>query len=407
MWESSAVTPWSRRVAGAAIALGSLTSAGPAGAGTTSTLAPITVSFVSARVGWVLGARPCAARSYCLGLARTTDGGRNWSAVTLPTPLASPQRTDPVARAVPGLSLTVASAGTAWLYGATTTSGGDVTTAIPLWSTFDGGRHWVAVSLRTLGLTAVAAMSVRGTTAYVVGWTSTGVALVRTAPVGSSRWSPAPLPRLDLPAGGGEGLADFVDAPGRTWLVVGNDRGVSAGASVSGTGPWRSWTGACHAVGDSYSVPVALTATRMLATCVMGGFASPLSPRAPTGASLGSQWLYQSSDGGRTFTAVAPIPSRPFSALVPIPGVPAAPAPGVIVAGGGIGANATPALLRSADGGRTWRAVLARPVVQADFPGSRVGYAIALDGTTRGLLTSHDAGAHWSALPVRLPNVAN
>ena len=50
-------------------------------------------------------------------------------------------------------------------------------------------------------------------------------------------------------------------------------------------------------------MPAASTANNLVAICVMGGFAFPLSKSAPPGAKLGSTWAYFSGNGGQSFQA--------------------------------------------------------------------------------------------------------
>jgi hypothetical protein len=83
----------------------------------------------------------------------------------------------------------------------------------------------------------------------------------------------------------------------------------------------------------------------------MGGFAYSLSPSAPPGATLGSNWLYFSSDGGRTFRSGPELKPRNFY----FSGVLASPAPGVVVLSRGPGGVDN--LMESFNDGRTWRDV--------------------------------------------------
>jgi hypothetical protein len=78
-----------------------------------------------------------------------------------------------------------------------------------------------------------------------------------------------------------------------------------------------------------------------------GGFCFPLSKSAPHGATLGSWWLYFSSDGGQSFVAGPRLGGNGF----PFTGLLASPAPGTIFLGYGSG---QPELLASFDGGRSW-----------------------------------------------------
>ena len=77
----------------------------------------------------------------------------------------------------------------------------------------------------------------------------------------------------------------------------------TAAPAWAADGHWLPWKPPCASVGDGYAVPAASSTLDLVAVCVMGGFADPLSPSAPHGATLGSAWLYVSHDGGARFTA--------------------------------------------------------------------------------------------------------
>ena len=161
------------------------------------------------------------------------------------------------------------------------------------------------------------------------------------------------------------------------------------------TGAWTAWTPPCRSVGGTFAVP-AVTGDDMAAVCVMGGFASPLSPAAPRGARLGSSWLYVSHDAGRTFTAAAEL-----GALGTSFGPVAEPVPGTILVGrSAAGSNELEA---SFDGGLRWTTVAHGPVSYLGFTTPTQGVAITQSpsGGRAALLMSDDGGHRWRtvALP--------
>jgi hypothetical protein len=275
---------------------------------------PYSVTFVSPNTGWALGTAPCASAGHCLALRETTDRGRSWFARPLPAALlaAAEHRVGGMPADLaqgPGSGLNVRFANTSdgWIYGGLARTPSELSgTEIEavLWSTHDGGLIWKQQPLIGLGeQDAIFDVEASRGTAYLMESTKTyGNLVIMSSPVSSDSWHVSNTAALGGPAGGGEQAGSFVLAGSSGWLVEGNDRGTTGSAQLE-DGRWVAWTPPCAAVGHSFSIPAASTSSNLVASCVMGGFAYPLSKSAPRGAKLDSIWLYFSSDGGKSFAA--------------------------------------------------------------------------------------------------------
>lgn len=125
----------------------------------------------------------------------------------------------------------------------------------------------------------------------------------------------------------------------------------------------------------------------MVAMCVIGGFASPLTSAAPRGVRLGSSWPYVSHDADRTFTAAAEL-----GALGTFFGPVAEPVARTIL----IGRSAADSgeLKASFDSGRSFATVAHGPVVYVGFTTSTQSVAITRSPADAygGMLISSDGG---------------
>jgi hypothetical protein len=262
-----------------------------------------------------------------------------------------------------------------------------------LWGTEDGGRTWQPIRLAWVGNDgSILDLEAAAGTAYLMAIANPGRVTIASTPVVSERWRRSRQIPLPLPAGGAEPSGSFVLEGKRGWLVEGNDRGVSGSAMLDPSGAWTTWRAPCRSVGGSYTVP-AVTGDELAAVCVIGGFASPLSPAAPRGARLGSSWLYLSRDGGRTFSAAVEL-----GALGTFFGPVAEPAPGTILLARSRASSG--ALEASFDGGREWTTVARVPVVYLGFTTPLQGVAISQSpaGGEAALLMSYDGGHSWQTI---------
>jgi photosystem II stability/assembly factor-like uncharacterized protein len=123
----------------------------------------------------------------------------------------------------------------------------------------------------------------------------------------------------------------------------------------------------------------------------MGGFASPLSKSAPRGATVGSSWLYFSTDGGRTFRAGPEL--RPVEGF--FYGLLASPTPRVIVVSGDVGDSKD--LTASFDGGTHWTNVYRGQLFFLGFTSATQG--VGLVRSSKGastMIMTFDGGHHWA-----------
>jgi photosystem II stability/assembly factor-like uncharacterized protein len=357
---------------------------------------PASVTFTSSKHAWALGTAPCRSAGACLQLRESTDGGRTWSLQALPAALltAADRRVggapaDLYEGAGAALNVRFADARDGWIYGGLAVAakpGGPVTgiRAI-LWSTHDGGASWKQQALRGLGEEdAIYDLEAARGSAYLMESNPANDVSVKSSPVSQDDWQPSSSVTLTSPAGGCEQGGSFVLAGASGWLVEGNDRGTTGSAQLAG-GRWLSWTPPCASVGHSFAVPAASTPRDLVAVCVMGGFAYGLSRSAPPGASLGSPWLYFSSNGGKSFAAGRELPaSVGFDVL-------ASPAPGVILAG----ANT---LSASFDAGEHWSVVYRGELSYLGFtsPSQGVGIVHSGSGAASTMIMTFNGGRSWA-----------
>jgi photosystem II stability/assembly factor-like uncharacterized protein len=350
---------------------------------------PASFSFVSPGRGWVLGSVPCTAARGCLGLRETTDGGQAWSNLPIPSELQAQVRKGDGPGAYGGIinSMNVhfANVSDGWIYNS----------ALPIiWSTHDGGRVWHEISSLHLGTYgSIFDVDSSGGVAYMIAAKGDGrVALFRSSTSRDS-WSVVSTPALELPAGGGEPGGNIVLKGTSGWLMVGNDRGVSASLQLNPSGTWTAWNGPCEPVGNSYFVPAVMTAQKLAVVCTMGGFASPLSKSAPPGATIMSNWLYFSSNEGRSFHY------GPELSANWIPELLAAPSPQVLLlVQANIKVSGSYRITRSTDDGRHWTTVYHGGWALAlSFQNSQVGMGLVQDSpSSNSLLRTVDGGVHWS-----------
>jgi hypothetical protein len=366
------------------------------------------VTFVSLRRGWALGTAPCKPAGTCLELRESTDAGRSWSARPLPAALlAAAERK--VSGAVAALSeatdlnVRFADAKNGWIYGGLATparQGGYsyVASEPTLWSTHDGGSVWHAQAVHGLGSEgALFDVEASAGKAYLMARNGAAAVEVESSPVAHDSWRRERTPSLQNPAGGGEQSGAFVLQGSTGWLVEGNDRGTTGSARLTTGGQWVNWTPPCAAVGHSFAIPAASTPRNLVALCTMGGFAYPLSKSAPPGATLGSVWLYFSSNAGASFEAGPELrlPARAQYFGGPI----ASPSPGVVLLPD-TAQNGPSALVASFDRGLHWSIVYHGDVDYLAFTSPSQGFAIigSQSSTATRMIMTFDGGRRWQAV---------
>lgn len=353
---------------------------------------PLSATFGAGVTQWVLGVAPCAA-TRCVALLVSSDGGATWRSTPLPGVLvAAARRVDGREAIGPGydaLSVRFANAKDGWIFGSLPWTN-DAPRA-ELWSTHDGGDAWTSESPGWVGPqgTIFDVEAARGTAYLIAPNASYRVTMART-PVGEDQWRKVPTPTLDEPAGGGEPTGSIVLRGTAGWMVEGNDRGTTGSLRLSSDGTWAAWTPPCAAVGDSFTVPQAASTEDLATLCTMGGFASSLSKSAPPGATLGSTWLYFSTNGGATFAAGPELGGA---------GAPVGP----LLADASDGAlfveleEPTPSLAASFDGGEHWTRVAVGQAQSVSFATGRAGVAVVQQSSGRTvLLETHDGGRTWT-----------
>lgn len=341
----------------------SVAPAAPAPAG----LVPLSVSFISADAGWVLGEYPCGS-GWCPWMGDTSDGGTAWSATAAPalTVAGSPVDSRPV-------SVRFADPDDGWVYSYS-----------QLWSTHDGGTTWKQQSIPGGPGAAVSDLEVAAGSAYMAVFTGTAGLGIYSTPAARDSWSAS---SFSAEMGAGPVPASSIVLQGRTGWLLQNDRTVVSGArDLEGAG-WASWTPPCITANGTGSLAAAST-TDLVALCAEGNWGPP-SP----GTAAGETWMYRSSDGGNTFSAAGALPERSIGALAVAPGRPDS-----------VVAITDRGLLASFDGGSTWSTVYAGTTgaySQDDYVGfTSATQAVAVLGTTTGALVvmSHDGGHTWRQL---------
>ena len=330
--------------------------------------APLSVTFVSADEGWVLGSVPCDLNR-CAAIEQTRDGGQTW------VPASAPKAT--VAAGVDAIGAT---SGISGLRFATPSDGWAF--GPDLWATHDGGASWTRISVPGLpsGSTLVALESAGGSVHAVFAENQDfGVA---TSPVGRDAWTVSPL---QIAVGGGPvPTIQFVLSGDTGWLLE-NDRVVLGGARLMG-GAWQTWKPPCTDVGGPVS-PAAIAAsspTDLVAACDLFGDAN-----GPLG-----YHLFVSRDGGGSFVARGgrlPVDS--------IGGVATSDTSTILIAGW----DSTEAVLvGSFDGGKTWSKVVRAGTVQLSdlgFTTPSQGVVITNSASgSGGLFMTRDGGHTWSAV---------
>lgn len=351
------------------------------GATTTTTaprvgFSPLSVTFASANTGWVLGTVPDGSGTK-LAVVHTADSGRTWSKI--PAPGVTFGTSD-----VGGPELIrFADPEDGWISTVVVTSQSGPYPSI-LWSTHDGGASWQQIPVpgdgnvsalgTSDGVFQMADMVTTGNGETISLYsaaapTDTWVRAATSLPIGAG---PVPYARLTLQGSGG-------------WAME-IDRTVGAGARLT-SGAWEAWTPPCSDANGGALLGASST-TDIVAVCDEGLWGPP-----PAGTTTGP-WLFESSDGGRHFTAVGAIPKTEaigdaYSVAMP-PGEPEV----VVVGGTGLGA--------SFDGGRTWKTVYSASPGQVrvlGFTTASQGFAIVTGGTDAStLLMTHDGGATWASV---------
>jgi photosystem II stability/assembly factor-like uncharacterized protein len=327
-------------------------------------LAPASVTFVSADVGWVLGTGACAGGP-CAAIARTGDGGRTWS----PAPAPLTAVAEGPGQATSGVSgLRFADTNNGWAFGP------------DLWATHDGGTTWAKVTIPGVPADApVFALETAGGIVHAAVLDG-GDFRVASSPVGSDGWSVSPV---RVPVGAGPvPVVQLVLSGAAGWLVE-NDRTVVGGARLA-NGSWVAWTPPCaDVVGPAFLA--ASSPTELAAACDVGLWSNPTGDH-----------LYLSHDGGSTFSrsgTAAPLTTAAMAAMA---------SPSAVVVGGSDGTGSV--LAATTDAGRTWKVVARLPAGQiADLGFTTATQGVVIVGGVGGsasLLMTRDGGQTWHAVAV-------
>ncbi|MHB8451933.1 MAG: WD40/YVTN/BNR-like repeat-containing protein, partial [Mycobacteriales bacterium] len=198
----------------------------PVGGSVPAGFSPVSESFVSDSVGYLLGAAPCSSPP-CTSLLRTTDGGRSFAGVPAPRVGLANEAATPPGQSVVAVRFADPSDG--FVYGP------------ELWVTHDGAASWHQVSLPGPVIDLAAA----GGTVYAVlgcaGPGSTCQERLYATPAGEDGWLPRAV--LPVPAGpppGSLGLPTQLvpRSAGRLWVIE------EVGGTASAPPAWRIYRSA-------------------------------------------------------------------------------------------------------------------------------------------------------------------
>jgi photosystem II stability/assembly factor-like uncharacterized protein len=321
----------------------------------------MSVTFVSAQTGFVLGQLPCAAK-VCYGLATTTDAGRTWSfGGDLPM---APQQDQPITK------VRFADATNGWAFGP------------QLWSTHDAGKSWhqLTATSQVFDVEASAGLVYLLGSSCGAGTACATPAKLFRAAVGSDSFAAVPGATMTATAG-------QLALHGKAVWVVGATPGTAFVSSSDGAS-WRKHASPCpQGAGPSSLTGVApVTSTTVFLLCA-----------SDPGAGSESKLVLWSTDGGSTAHQTAAAPDRGGLAS----GFAAASASVVAVSA----QSGATYIYLSRDAGATW----ASPFTNGDggvgitdlgFTTPTQGVAIygtPGNGQLSQLLMSRDAGASWAA----------
>jgi photosystem II stability/assembly factor-like uncharacterized protein len=323
------------------------------------------VSFVSARTGFVLGARHCSVLPCTALLLKTTNGGKTWTSVPAPAVSLVPPVTATPRSAVGTVRFENASDG--WLFGP------------GLWATTDGGKRWHQESLPGM----VVAMAASDGVVFAATQPADGgfnqTRLYRSQ-AGTTSWSRVP----------GVVPADALTVSGHSvWAGI----APSLSASTDGGKHWSTLPFHCPATTPDASAVAAASPADVTLACTNPGFPQPGSSHKD---------VYTSTDGGRTFH-LAGHPAEPGETglLAMPPGQPQ-----VITLTAVSGASF---LYRSANGGAAWHLTTyfdaGLGFRDLAYASATTGYLIHFGGGPvlaygKGLMKTANAGTTWVNLPI-------
>jgi photosystem II stability/assembly factor-like uncharacterized protein len=329
------------------------------------------VSFVSARTGFVLGTRHCSRLACTALLEKTVNGGAAWTSVPVPAVSLVPRFAAWPASAVS--SVRFGSAADGWLL------------APALWATTDGGKRWHRVR-------AVAGhiidLAVSDGEVYVSAEPARGglsQARLYESRAGSSTWTL--VPRV--------APQNLLTVSGRS-VWAGSANGVTPGLwrSTDSGRRWSRLSFRCPRAALSASAVAAASRSQVAIACSDQGYPQP-------GFSV--KEVFTSENGGRTFRLAGepPEPGQVYGLAMP-PGNPL-----VITLNAASGASY---LDQSADRGRAWEtnAYFDGGLGFSDlaYASATTGYVIHFMGSpviayTDGLMKTTNAGRTWKNITIR------
>ncbi len=195
---------------------------------------PLSATFVTPDIGYVLGVVPCTGGG-CPLLASTTDGGSTWVSLGDPDP-AGTVALDLGSPLGVHLGLRFADQEHGWIYGY-------VGSSPVLWWTSDGGTTWSSLQPAAVSggeIVALEAMEGRAE-AVVVRAEPSGVQ-VASADKASPAWKEVSLPLSAGPRS--DPTPELVLQGNAGWLVV-EDPGFVSAARLTRYGTWERWSPSC------------------------------------------------------------------------------------------------------------------------------------------------------------------
>ena len=377
---------------------------------TSHQLDPISLSFPSSHLGYVLSFYDCAART-CAALRSTNDAASTWNVV--PTPIQLNKDLKLISwnnynTSYVTLNVHFADATDGWIYG-TVPAPATSNTSNPnwvnrLWSTHNRGETWRQVRLGPLRVTGgVLQMATHEAWTYLFGASfESGKAQILATRSNLDQWTSKSNAQMEMPAGGTQVQADFNFVGTNGWLLAGNDRSFIASARLSNDGSWNAWnSSSIQDFGESFCPITTVTDKVLLAECQSAEIVIPPTSSVPPNWNNGASWLFISYDAGTTFKPFRELSSSYHRGIAAVPGLPATPVPGTILLQQAT--NSGVQVIRSTDWGRSWRVVLQRSVSQVVFTSRSNGFAIVRQQssqTASSIYATYDTGGQWSHVSV-------